>query len=109
MQGKGILKAFALEGTAFRFKKHAEVCKSYEAGILVEEAYQKYLEGRHSYLIKHLTIMKNMSMNQCKKCEQRYHIRGNLPGQCVEALPSGTHDPQYDFTKDSENVINCEI
>ena len=25
LQGKGIMKVFALEGTAFRFKKHAEV------------------------------------------------------------------------------------
>ena len=59
----------SLDGTCFKFKKHADVVKAYENGILTEEGYQKYLQGRESYLLKHLQLMKDNDMNMCKKCE----------------------------------------
>lgn len=80
--------------------------KAYEKGIMPEEAYSKYLQGRESYLMKHLTLMKNNEMNICRKCEMRYHIRGNTDGQCT--ADDRKHEVQYDFDKD-ENVLNCEI
>lgn len=108
-QGKGIKKVFVLDGTCFKFRKHLEVCTAHDAGILTESAFARYLEGRTSYLLKHLNLMKSTSMNECKKCEMRYHIRGNIPGNCNASLPDGIHDPKYDFTKDPSNILNSEI
>ena len=51
--------------------------------------------------------MKDNDMNQCKKCEQRYHIRGNAPGMCYSGPEP--HEAKYDFTKDENDVLNCEI
>ena len=76
---------------------------------MTEPTFEKYMEGRTSYLLKHLNLMKNNSLNECKNCEMRYHIRGNAPGQCPSALPSGVHDPAYDFTKDPDNILNSFI
>jgi hypothetical protein len=70
--------------------------QAYSRGIINDEAHNKYLEGRESYLIKHLTLMKNNDMNICRKCEQKYHIRGNRPGMCYHE--EGVHEAQYDFT-----------
>eukprot|EP00349_Pseudokeronopsis_sp_Brazil_P005485 CAMPEP_0202958282 /NCGR_PEP_ID=MMETSP1396-20130829/2645_1 /ASSEMBLY_ACC=CAM_ASM_000872 /TAXON_ID= /ORGANISM="Pseudokeronopsis sp., Strain Brazil" /LENGTH=60 /DNA_ID=CAMNT_0049676271 /DNA_START=128 /DNA_END=310 /DNA_ORIENTATION=- len=39
LQGKGIMKVFKLEGTAFRFQSHPNVVACYESGILLEEGY----------------------------------------------------------------------
>lgn len=69
LQGKGIMSVFKLDGTCFKFRKHAEVLQAYEKGILIETAHARYLEGRESYLLKHLKLMKENDMNECKKCE----------------------------------------
>ena len=84
-QGKGIKKVFVLDGTCFRFRRHPEVVDAGDKGILTFAAYTRYLEGRKSYLLKHLNLMKSNSMNECSKCEQRYHIRGNVPGNCLSS------------------------
>ena len=65
LQGKGIMQVFFLDGTCFRFKKHVEVYAAHERGVLTETAFERYLEGRHSYLLKHLNLMKKSSMNEC--------------------------------------------
>ena len=79
---------------------------SIERGCMNEEGLAKYREGRISFLTKHLNLWKNNSMNQCKKCKMTFHIRGNR-GDCCQK--GGSHDPKYDFEKDPENVLNCEI
>ena len=69
MQGKGILKVFKLDGTCFKLRKNAEVMLAREKGVLTDNAFNKYLEGYEQYLLKHLNLMKDNSMNECKKCE----------------------------------------
>ena len=71
------MQVFILDGTCFKFRHHKDVQKAFDNGILNEKAGEKYLQGRESYLLKHLQLMKDNDMNECKKCEQRYHIRGN--------------------------------
>eukprot|EP00347_Sterkiella_histriomuscorum_P006207 403353651 len=107
LQGKGIMSVFKLDGTCFKFNKHAVVEEAYTQGILTEEAHSKYLEGRESYLLKHLQLMKDNEMNECRKCEQKYYIKANQEGQCY--VGQGSHEPLYDFEKDPENVLNCTI
>ena len=109
LQGKGIKQVLVLDGTAFKFRRHAEVVQAYESGTLTEAGFQRYMEGRIIYLNKHLNLMKTNQMNQCKKCEMRYMVRGNIKGNCTASLPDGVHDPMYDFTKDPDNILNCEI
>ena len=77
--------------------------------MLTQTAQERYFQGRTSYLTKHLNLMKTNQMNECKNCEMRYHVRGNVKGQCAAALPDGVHEPAYDFEKDPTNVLNCEI
>jgi hypothetical protein len=72
-----------------------------------EAAWARYQEGRKSYLIKHLTLARDNKMNVCTKCEQKYYVRGNVPGCCY--TDEGIHSPMCDFTKDLDNVLNCII
>lgn len=74
-------------------------------GLMEEAAWAKYLEGRQSYLLKHLTLARDNKMNVCKKCEQKYYVAGNRAGSCY--ADQGTHVAGYDFDKDRENVLNC--
>ncbi len=106
LQGKGILLVFKLDGTCFKLRKNADVMVAREKGVLNDNAYSKYVEGYEQYLMKHLTLMKNNSMNECRYCEMRYHVRGNVPGNCSA---KGVHEPLWDFGKDPENVLNCGI
>jgi hypothetical protein len=69
LQGKGILQVFNLDGTCFRFKKHAEVMTAYKNGAMTEDALSRYLYGRNEYLLKHLNLMKDNDMNECAKCD----------------------------------------
>ena len=59
LQGSGIMSVFNLDGTCFKFRSHADVTNAYGNGILTEDAYAKYLQGRESYLLKHLTLMRD--------------------------------------------------
>ena len=43
LQGKGIMQVFILDGTCFKFRRHPDVVKAFENGILTEEAGNKYL------------------------------------------------------------------
>ncbi len=83
--------------------------KAHENGVLTEAGYARYMQGREIYLNKHLNLMKNNSMNQCKKCDMRYMVKGNIKGNCSASQPDGIHDPMYDFEKDTTNILNCEI
>ena len=100
MQSALVKQVFVLDGTCFKFRSHKDVLGCIALGILTEAAESKYRQGRESYLIKHLNLMKNNSMNECSKCEQRYHVRGNVPGNCSAAGPEGVHTAKYDFNKD---------
>ena len=77
LQGKAIMTVFVLDGTCFKFAHPAKVEKAYEQGLLEEAAWEKYKEGRISYLTKHLTLCKNNAMNICTNCEQKYYVKGN--------------------------------
>jgi hypothetical protein len=68
-------------------------------------AFNKYMEGRHSYLQKHLTLAKNNDMNICRNCEMKFYIKGNRADTCGGTQP---HILMYDFTQ-SEDVTECEI
>ena len=71
-----------------------------------QEAWDKYCEGRKSYMTKHLTLCKNNKMNFCKLCERKFYIKAT--GQtCSKSKNSGCK-PAYDFTID-DNVLNCAI
>jgi hypothetical protein len=49
LQGKGIKQVLVLDGTAFKFRRHAEVVQAYESGTLTEAGFQRYMEGRIIY------------------------------------------------------------
>ena len=78
-------------------------------GILTENAWAMYQDGRRSYLMKHLTLCKNNKMNICRTCEGKFFVAANEDGACVKpGVKDGPHTPMYDFTI-SENVLECEI
>ena len=104
-KGKAIMAVFQLDGTCFKFQKPAQVEAAHDAGLIQEVAWQKYLEGRKSYLTKHMTLARDYKMNVCKKCDMKYYVAGNRAGAC--SVDQGLHDPSYDFTKDPDNVLNC--
>ena len=63
------------------------------------------MEGRKSYLLKHLTLAKNNGMNICARCEAKFYITGNREDSC---MGEHKHIQKYDWTK-SEDVLECEI
>ena len=75
LAGKTIMKVFVLDGTCFKFRKPVIVEQVYNAGNLEESAWEKYKEGRISYLTKHLTLAKNNAMNICVNCEMKYYVK----------------------------------
>ena len=81
LAGKGILKIFYLDNTTFKFHKHAQVI-AFE-GLFEPEAFLKYLQGRTSYLNKHLTLAKDNGMNVCKRCEVKFYVKGNPADACL--------------------------
>ena len=96
---------FVIDGTAFKFKHPTEVEAAFNAGILSEQAWATYQDGRRQHLTKHLTLCKDNKMNVCKNCEIKYFLTANQSGACTKG---DAHEPQYDFSK-SENVLECEI
>ena len=106
-KGKAIMAVFQLDGTCFKFLKPKLVADAHEKGLMEEEAWNGYQEGRKSYLQKHLTLCKDNNMNLCSKCDQKFYVAGNRPGACW--VDQGIHNQMYDFTKDPANVLNCEI
>jgi len=107
LKGEKIMTVFKLDGTSFKFQKPDVVEKANADGLMEEAAWARYQEGRVSYLTKHLTLAKNNKMNICSKCDQKYYVSGNKEGFCYK--DEGKHDAKYDFEKDPENVLNCEI
>ena len=106
LAGKTIMKVFTLDSTCFKLNKPEKVEPIYRAGNMEQEAWDKYCEGRRSYLTKHLTLCKNNKMNFCKLCERKFYIKAT--GQtCSKSKNSGCK-PAYDFTID-DNVLNCAI
>lgn len=101
------MSVFQLDGTCFRFQHPKKVEAAFANGLIEAAAWAKYLEGRKSYMTKHLTLCKNNKMNFCKKCEQKYYVAGNRADSCTKDHTA--HEAQYDFTKDPDNVLNCEI
>ena len=99
------MTVFKLDGTCFKFHKPDVVEGVYKSGNMEQEAWEKYQEGRVSYLTKHLTMCKNNKMNVCVNCDMKYYVKGNPT--CSKSL-SGHCTPKYDFTKD-DNVLNCEM
>ena len=74
LAGKTIMKVFNLDGTCFRLNKPKLVEPVFKAGNMDQEGWDKYCEGRKSYLTKQLTMCKQNKMNYCKVCEMRYYI-----------------------------------
>ena len=101
-------KVFQLAGTAFKFLHPTKVEAAYHGGILTDEAWAKYQDGRKQYLLKHLTLCKNNKMMICKVCEGKYFITANEPGACGAGKDDDAHIPAYDFSI-SENVLECAI
>ena len=99
---------FELAGTAFKFLHPTKVEQAYHAGVLTDEAWAKYQDGRKQYLTKHLTLCKDNKMNICKVCEGKYFVSANEDGACPKGKEGENHIPGYDFTK-SDNVLECEI
>ena len=60
-----------------------------------DEAFSKYLEGRHSYLLKHLTLAKNNAMNVCSSCEMKFYVTDKRADSCQGERK---HEAKYDFT-----------
>ena len=75
LAGKTIMKVFILDSTCFKLNKPAIVEPVFAAGNMDQEAWEKYCEGRKSYLTKHLTLCKNNDMNICVSCEQKYYVK----------------------------------
>ena len=109
MKQEGVKRVFVLTGTAFGFVHPTKVAEANANGILTENAWAAYQEGRKSYLTKHLTLCKNNKMNICKWCEGKFFITANEDGACVKpASPNGPHVAKYDFTL-NDDVLLCEI
>ena len=104
--GQALRAVFRIDGSTFKFHEPEAVEAAIQAGALNEDAVAKYREGRESFLTKHLTLWKNNGMNKCKKCGTVYHVKGNKADSCRFG---GYYEPRYDFEKDPDNVLNCEI
>ena len=96
---------FAMDGTCFKFQHPNKIEAAHQAGVLTDEAYARWQEGRKSYLTKHLTLCKNNKMNICKKCEAKYFLTANSDDKCCKGGPC---DPAWDFTK-NDDVLQCGI
>ena len=99
---------FQLAGTAFKFNHPTQIEQAYQAGVLTDDAWAKYQDGRTQYLTKHLTLCKDNKMNICKVCEAKYFVSANEDGACPKGGDDVNHIPAYDFTI-SENVLECGI
>ena len=73
--------------------------------MLEPAAVEKYLQGRHSYLTKHLTLARNNGMNVCSRCETKFYITGNPDDACYGKYK---HIESYDFSL-NEDVTLCRI
>ena len=69
LAGKTIMTVFKLDGTCFKFHKPDIVEAVYNAGNMNQDAWERYQEGRVTYLTKHLTMCKNFKMNICVNCD----------------------------------------
>ncbi len=72
-----------------------------------DEAWERAQQGHVSNMTKVLGLCKQNNMNICKKCEQRYYVAAEHTN--CGANDGGAHTPMYDFSLDSENLLNCEI
>ena len=101
--GKGICAIFYLDNTVMKFHKHDKVMANQH--LFAPEALDRYLQGRQSYLQKHLTLAKNNNMNICARCETKFYTNGNPADAC---MGDRRHEAAYDWSL-SENVIECKI
>ena len=103
LAGKGIMRIFNLDGTTFKFHRYAKVLEV--QSLFEPAAFDKYLQGRKSYLQKHLTLAKQNSMNVCRRCEGKFYVAGNPDDAC---MGDRKHQAMYDWSK-SDDVLLCEL